>query len=98
MGLNIWQRISDYITYCMALIATGIGVMTISEKIAMGGLFLGAASGVSAWIHRRRIERAQRRRNELIAQILTQTQHRRLSEEEEQTVTLLQQEGQDDDR
>lgn len=60
--------------FFMSVVVTGIGVMTISEKIAMAGLLLGALSLARAWLHRGRIERAQKRRNDLIAQILSQSE------------------------
>ncbi|EEC8144627.1 TPA: phage tail protein [Escherichia coli] len=94
MELNIFQRIYDHITFSMSLMVTGIGVMTVSEKIAVAGLLLGALSGLRAWIHRARLEKAQRRRNELIAQILAQSESRPLNASEKQALKQL--EDQDD--
>lgn len=97
MGLNIFQRIHDHITFFMSAVVTGIGVMTISEKIAMAGLLLGALSLARAWLHRGRMERAQKRRNDLIAQILIQSEARSLHEAERRALNLLQHDGHDDE-
>ncbi|MBZ9306458.1 phage tail protein, partial [Escherichia coli] len=51
-------------------------------------------SGLRAWIHRARLEKAQRRRNELIAQILAQSESRPLNASEKQALKQL--EDQDD--
>lgn len=73
MGLSL-QRVNDGVTYIASLVVTGIGVTTVSEKVAIGGLLIGALTGWRAWVHRRRIEQAEIRRNELIAQILERSQ------------------------
>ncbi|WP_392430753.1 phage tail protein [Edwardsiella piscicida] len=89
----MFSRLHDSITFFAAATVTGIGVMTISEKIALAGLLLGALSGWRAWLHRGRVERAQRRRNELIAQLLQQSQQSGVTDA---TQKILQQEAQDD--
>lgn len=89
MGLTDFQRLNDWVAFAMSAMVTGIGIMTISEKIALGGLLVGLVTAARAWLHRRRIERAQRRRNELIGQILENTDRLVLSESEQQTLVLL---------
>ncbi|WP_252154644.1 phage tail protein [Escherichia coli] len=70
MVTGFFQRVSDWITFWASVTATTIGVMTISEKIALAGLLLGSLSAIHAWCHRRRTEQAMKRRNDLIARIL----------------------------
>ncbi|STD27891.1 Uncharacterised protein [Edwardsiella tarda] len=89
----MFSRLHDSITFFAAAIVTGIGVMTISEKIALAGLLLGVISGWRAWLHRGRMERAQNRRNELIAQLLQQSQQHNMTDEAQK---ILQQEAGDD--
>ena len=67
MVTGFFQRVSDWITFWASVTATTIGVMTISEKIALAGLLLGSLSAIHAWRHRRRTEQAMKRRNDLIA-------------------------------
>jgi len=73
MGLSV-QRINDGLAYVASLVVTGIGVTTVSEKVAIGGFLIGALTAWRAWVHRRRIEQAERQRNDLIAQILLRSQ------------------------
>ncbi|HFU7834094.1 TPA: phage tail protein, partial [Escherichia coli] len=54
MVTGFFQRVSDWITFWASVTATTIGVMTISEKIALAGLLLGSLSAIHAWCHRRR--------------------------------------------
>lgn len=68
----MFQRIYDHITFFTSVMVTGIGVMTLSEKMALAGLILGALSLLRGWMHRTRMEQAQERRNELIARIADQ--------------------------
>ncbi|MEZ0583271.1 phage tail protein [Erwinia sp. STN24] len=89
MGLTEFQRLNDWVAFAMSAMVTGIGIMTISEKIALAGLLVGLVTAARAWLHRQRIERAQRRRNELISQILENTDRLALSESEQQALALL---------
>ena len=70
-------------------LVTGVGVMTVSEKLALAGLLLGIVSAVRLAIHRRRIEQASQRRNDLIEQILRQAETRNLSDRERQLLEQL---------
>ncbi|HGC1783354.1 TPA: phage tail protein, partial [Escherichia coli] len=51
MVTGFFQRVSDWITFWASVTATTIGVMTISEKIALAGLLLGSLSAIHAWRH-----------------------------------------------
>jgi len=93
MGLTEFQRFNDWITFLMSAMVTGIGIMTISEKIALAGLLVGLITAARAWLHRSRMERAQKRRNELISQILQHAD--RLDSSDKQA--LLQQIRKDDE-
>lgn len=64
------DRINEYFAFATSAPVTGVGVMTVSEKLALAGLLLGIVSAVRLAIHRRRIEQASQRRNDLIEQIL----------------------------
>lgn len=41
MGLSFFQRLNDWLTFTMSAMVTSIGVMTLSEKIALAGLLVG---------------------------------------------------------
>ncbi len=84
-----FQRVSDWITFWASVTATTIGVMTISEKIALAGLLLGSLSALHAWRHRRLMETVMQRRNELIASILAQSDARPLHDSERQALNIL---------
>lgn len=88
MGLT-FQRFHDGITYFISLCVTGIGVMTFSEKLGFAGLLLGILSGIRAWVHRARMEKAQRQRNALIEQLLHQAENRDLSQAERHVLQQL---------
>ena len=47
MGLSFFQRLNDWLTFTMSAMVTSIGVMTLSEKIALAGLFVGMVFGLS---------------------------------------------------
>lgn len=98
MGLSFFQRLNDWLTFTMSAMVTSIGVMTLSEKIALAGLFVGMVFGARGWLYRARIERGQKRRNELINQILEQAAHRQMSESERRALDLLQQNEPEDER
>ncbi|STM08748.1 prophage lysozyme [Escherichia coli] len=85
----MFQRIYDHITFFTSVMVTGIGVMTLSEKMALAGLILGALSLLRGWMHRTRMEQAQERRNELIARIADQMQHRPLKGSEKRALEAL---------
>ena len=87
------QRIYDHITFFTSVMVTGIGVMTLSEKMALAGLILGALSLLRGWMHRTRMEQAQERRNELIARIADQMQHRPLKGSEKRALEALNADG-----
>ncbi|EIX3565194.1 phage tail protein [Escherichia coli] len=89
----MFQRICDHITYFTSVMVTGIGVMTMSEKMALAGLILGALSLLRGWVYRRRMERAQERRNELIARIADQIHHRHLKGSEKRALEALKADG-----
>ncbi|MGM3174763.1 HP1 family phage holin [Dickeya lacustris] len=97
MGLNDLQRLNDGVTYGLSVMVTGIGVMTVSEKVALAGLVIGVVTAWRAWLFRRRIEREQRRRNELIEQILQQSERRTLNVSERRAVAILHQGDVDDE-
>lgn len=97
MGLNDLQRLNDGVTYGLSVMVTGIGVMTVSEKVALAGLVIGVVTAWRAWLFRRRIEHAQRRRNELIEQILQQSERRPLNASERRAVAILHQGDVDDE-
>lgn len=97
MGLSFFQRLNDWLTFTMSAMVTSIGVMTLSEKIALAGLFVGMVFGARGWLYRARIERGQKRRNELINQILEQAAHRQMSESECRALDLLQQNEPEDE-
>lgn len=65
MGMTL-DRINEYFAFATSATVTGVGVMTVSEKLALAGLLLGIVSAVRLAIHRRRIEQASQRRNDLI--------------------------------
>ncbi|WEN06969.1 phage tail protein [Klebsiella pneumoniae] len=88
MGMNL-DRINEYFAFATSALVTGVGVMTVSEKLALAGLLLGIVSAVRLAIHRRRIEQASQRRNDLIEQILRQAQTRNLSDRERQLLEQL---------
>ncbi|WP_366518889.1 phage tail protein [unidentified bacterial endosymbiont] len=71
--------------------------MTLSEKIALAGLLVGMVFGARGWLYRARIERGQKRRNELINQILEQAEHRQMSGSERRALDLLQQNEPEDE-
>jgi hypothetical protein len=64
-----------------------IGVMTLSEKIALAGLLVGMVFGARGWLYRARIAGAEAS-NELINQILEQAEHRQMSESERRALDL----------
>ena len=74
------DRINEYFAFATSAPVTGVGVMTVSEKLALAGLLMGIVSAVRLAIHRRRIEQASQRRNDLIEQILRRAQTRNLSD------------------
>ncbi|MCX3408495.1 MULTISPECIES: phage tail protein [Klebsiella/Raoultella group] len=88
MGMTL-DRINEYITFLASGVVTGVGVMTVSEKLALAGLLLGLVSAARLAIHRRRIEQASRRRNDLIEQILRLAERRDLPEAERQKLEQL---------
>ena len=61
----MFQRLCDHITFWASVTTAGIGVMTLSEKIAVAGFVLGTLSLLRAWLHRRRMEIAQAEGREL---------------------------------
>lgn len=83
------DRINEYITFLASGVVTGVGVMTVSEKLALAGLLLGLVSAARLAIHRRRIEQASKRRNELIEQIVHLAETRNLSDRERQLLEQL---------
>ncbi|MEC5343366.1 phage tail protein [Brenneria populi] len=97
MGLNDLQRLNDWVTFGMSAMVTGIGVMTVSEKVAVAGLVIGIVTAARAWLYRVRIERAQRRRNALIEKILQQAESRSLNDSERRAVSILKQSEFDDE-
>lgn len=97
MGLSFFHRLNDCLTFTMSAMVTSIGVMTLSEKIALAGLLVGMVFGARGWLYRARIERGQKRRNELINQILKQAEHRQMSESERRALGLLQQNEPEDE-
>ncbi|HDG9774355.1 TPA: phage tail protein [Raoultella planticola] len=88
MGMTL-DRINEYITFLASGVVTGVGVMTVSEKLALAGLLLGLVSAARLAIHRHRIEQASRRRNDLIEQILRLAERRDLPEAERQKLEQL---------
>ncbi|EMF1915518.1 MULTISPECIES: phage tail protein [Klebsiella] len=88
MGMTL-DRINEYFAFATSALVTGVGVMTVSEKLALAGLLLGIVSAVRLAIHRRRIEQASQRRNDLIEQILHQAESRNLSDRERQLLEQL---------
>ncbi|HBM2951897.1 TPA: phage tail protein [Klebsiella oxytoca] len=88
MGMTL-DRINEYFAFATSALVTGVGVMTVSEKLALAGLLLGIVSAVRLAIHRRRIEQACQRRNDLIEQILHQAESRNLSDRERQLLEQL---------
>lgn len=94
----MFQRICDHITYFASVMVTGIGVMTMSEKMALAGLILGALSLLRGWVHRTRMEQAQARRNELIARIADQIQHRPMKGSEKRALDALKADGEEHGR
>ncbi|MBZ7473369.1 phage tail protein [Klebsiella sp. B345] len=88
MGMTL-DRINEYITFLASGVVTGVGVMTVSEKLALAGLLLGLVSAARLAIHRRRIEQASKRRNELIEQIVHLAETRNLSDRERQLLEQL---------
>lgn len=88
MGMTL-DRINEYFAFATSALVTGVGVMTVSEKLALAGLLLGIVSAVRLAIHRRRIEQASQRRNDLIEQILHQAETRNLSDRERQLLEQL---------
>ncbi|SCC54336.1 phage tail protein [Kosakonia oryziphila] len=97
MGLSFFQRLNDWLTFTMSAMVTSIGVMTLSEKIALAGLLVGMVFGARGWLYRARIERGQKHRNELINQILERAAHRQMSESERRALDLLQQNEPEDE-
>ncbi|EMO4627627.1 phage tail protein [Enterobacter kobei] len=97
MGLSFFQRLNDWLTFTMSAMVTSIGVMTLSEKIALAGLLVGMVFGARGWLYRARIERGQKRRNELINQILERAEHRQMRESERRALDLLQQNEPEDE-
>ncbi|HDT4980096.1 phage tail protein [Klebsiella oxytoca] len=88
MGMTL-DRINEYFAFATSGLVTGVGVMTVSEKLALAGLILGLISAARLAIHRRRIEQASKRRNELIEQILHLAETRNLSDRERQLLEQL---------
>ncbi len=95
MVTGFFQRVSDWITFWASVTATTIGVMTISEKIALAGLLLGSLSAIHAWRHRRRTEQAMKRRNDLIARILARSENRELHDGERRALDSVKQDGEE---
>ncbi|EHV0509582.1 phage tail protein [Escherichia coli] len=91
----MFQRLCDHITFWASVTTAGIGVMTLSEKIAVAGFVLGTLSLLRAWLHRRRMELAQTKRNELIEKILMQSEGRELNDAERRAMMLLKQDEHD---
>lgn len=83
------DRINEYFAFATSGLVTGVGVMTVSEKLALAGLILGLISAARLAIHRRRIEQASKRRNELIEQIVHLAETRNLSDRERQLLEQL---------
>ncbi|WEJ88478.1 MAG: phage tail protein [Klebsiella huaxiensis] len=88
MGMNL-DRINEYFTFVASGLVTGVGMMTVSEKLALAGLILGLVSAARLAIHRRRIEQASQRRNDLIEQIVRLAETRDLSDRERQLLEQL---------
>ncbi|HBR1366655.1 TPA: phage tail protein [Klebsiella pneumoniae] len=88
MGLS--DRINDWITYLISVVVTAIGLSTISERVAVAGLLIGLVTAARAWTHRIRIERAQRQRNALIAQLLRNSARRPLTDDELTALKMIQ--------
>lgn len=97
MGLGFLQRLNDWLTFTMSAMVTSIGVMALSEKIALAGLLIGLVFGVRGWLYRARMEKGQQKRNELIHQILAQTAHRPMTGSERRALSLLQQDETEDE-
>ncbi|WP_025245516.1 hypothetical protein [Candidatus Sodalis pierantonius] len=97
MGVSLFQRLGDWLTYGMSAWVTSIGVMTLNEKMALAGMLVGLLFGARGWLHRVRMERGLARRNDLIAQILAQASRRPLSHAERQSLSQLQQDVPDDE-
>nr|WP_096852424.1 phage tail protein [Escherichia coli] len=91
----MFQRLCDHITLWSSVTTAGIGVMTLSEKIAVAGFVLGTLSLLRAWLHLRRMELAQTKRNELIEKILMQSEGRELNDAERRAMMLLKQDEHD---
>lgn len=83
------DRINEYFTFVASGLVTGVGMMTVSEKLALAGLILGLVSAARLAIHRRRIEQASQRRNDLIEQIVRLAETRDLSDRERQLLEQL---------
>ncbi|OUI42571.1 hypothetical protein AZZ78_001007 [Klebsiella pneumoniae] len=45
------DRINEYFAFATSALVTGVGVMTVSEKLALAGLLLGIVSAVRLAIH-----------------------------------------------
>jgi hypothetical protein len=88
MGMNL-DRINEYLAFISSGLVTGVGVMTVSEKLALAGVILGLVSAARLAIHRRRIEQASQRRNDLIEQIIRLAETRNLSDREQQLLEQL---------
>ncbi len=93
MGVGFFRSIYDHVAFGASVSVVTIGAMTISEKIALAGLLLGALSLCQAWLHRRRTERAMQHRNELIARILARSGERALHDSERMALEILQQDS-----
>ena len=83
------DRINEYFAFISSGLVTGVGVMTVSEKLALAGVILGLVSAARLAIHRRRIEQANQRRNDLIEQIIRLAETRNLSDREQQLLEQL---------
>ncbi len=55
------DRINEYFAFATSALVTGVGVMTVTENLALAGLLLGLVSAVRLAIHPRRIEQASQR-------------------------------------
>ena len=61
--VQLWERPGSWLTNILRLpssaLVTGVGAMTVSEKLALASLLLGIVSAVRLAIHRRRVEAGQ---------------------------------------
>lgn len=83
------DRINEYFAFATSALVTGVGVMTVSEKLALAGLLNAAAVNRQPDGGNNPQKKASQRRNDLIEQILRQAQTRNLSDRERQLLEQL---------